>query len=285
MKAPIGRSALPALAMLALLLPLDAAKAQDNSMGLLPDFQTVVIKHMQIQNEHGREMLRLTNGIANSGMGHLQLRPDCTPGTFGTDACPDEGEGEYVTNAYQEILDGAGNIVMEKLVSSFEFHPTHNHWHLQEVARFEVYHANDDGTGGDFGRLLVNDLDQQAVAVKVGFCLIDSYRLADGKGRTSERLYWDCEVDMQGIQSGWVDQYHQALDDNEVDITGAEEGTYYLVSTSNPENFYVESDNSNNMTWVSFELSRHSNGNPKIHLIDHAPCEGPGLCGEFRRNG
>ena len=62
-----------------------------------------------------------------------------------------------VTVAIQEILDADGKIVTEKMVSTFEFHPAHNHWHIANVARFEVRGATDDETRGHWGGVVVND--------------------------------------------------------------------------------------------------------------------------------
>jgi hypothetical protein len=82
-----------------------------------------------------------------------------------------------------------------------------------------------------------------------------------------------------GISPGWVDQYHQSLEDQKLDITGAEPGRYYLVSTANYAGTYLEADYTNNTAWQGFDLTRDSKGNPKIALAGHSPCETPGLCG------
>jgi len=44
--------------------------------GLLPDLQTVVPQHLQIVNEHQREVLRFSNGVANTGAGDWRMRPE-----------------------------------------------------------------------------------------------------------------------------------------------------------------------------------------------------------------
>lgn len=238
---------------------------------LLPDLQTVVPKHLQIQNERQREMLRFSNGIANRGAGDWRVRPLNQP--------VDETE---VTVAVQEILDEQGAVVHEHHASTFEFHPEHNHWHIGDVALFEVRPALDDGRGGAWGDPYVNDRGE-AQSLKVTFCLIDWYKL-DDNAPTHERKYWDCAGSHQGIQPGWVDQYHQSTGGQEIDITGAPAGVYYLVSTANSSQAFLESDYRNNSAWVSFQLARDSKGNPKIHLIAHSACDTPGMCGEQKVN-
>jgi hypothetical protein len=113
-----------------------APRSTDCAGGNFPDLQTVVPKHLQIQNQQQREILRFTNGIANRGAGDWRMRPDPPPGT-----------DTLLTNAVQEILRSDGTIACERVVSSFAYHPAHNHWHIGDVALFEVRAALDDGTG------------------------------------------------------------------------------------------------------------------------------------------
>jgi hypothetical protein len=228
--------------------------------GLLPDLRTVVPQHLQIVNKQKREILRFSNGIANTGDGPLRMRAQFP--------LEDVNEPQL---AIQEILDASGNVVAEFVVSEFEFHPEHNHWHINDVARFEVR------SGSPTGSLVGN------ASVKVTFCLIDWYKL-EGNSPTRDRTYFDCAGDYQGISVGWVDQYHQSLEGQNLDITGAPPGLYYLVSTTNPDGAFVEKDLSNNIAWVGFMLSRDSNGNPKIKIVSRSPCESDGLCGDKAPN-
>lgn len=246
---------------------LAAVPALTAQKGLYPDLQTVVPKHLSIQNVQQREILRVTNGIANRGVGPWQLRPE-----FQSD----------VTIARQEILDANGQIVNNPIVGRYVFHPVHNHWHIENVALLEVRKARDNGTGGRWGGAVVNDLGQ-VQTIKTTFCLIDWYKL-DDNAPTGDRTYWDCERDLQGISVGWVDQYHHSLEGQQIDITGAPVGIYYLVSTANPDGNFLEQDLTNNTAWVSFRLTRDSKGNPKITEITHSPCETPGMCGEQATN-
>ena len=236
-----------------------AAKPR-SSEGLFPDLRTVVPQHLQMVNDHQREILRFSNGIANTGDGPWRMRPVFpVGGTFATQ------------DAVQEILDRDGNVVLEKVVSQFEFHPEHNHWHISSVALFEVR------SGGLSGPVYGGN------SRKTTFCLIDWYKL-DGNSNTTDRAYFECNATYQGISPGWVDQYHQSTEGQQLDVTGTPPGIYYLISTANPDGIFLEKDLSNNTAWVSFELRRDSNGNPKIEILDHSACDSPGLCGELSPN-
>jgi hypothetical protein len=85
---------------------------------------------------------------------------------------------------------------------------------------------------------------------------------------------------VQGISAGWGDQYHHQLEGQELEITGAEPGIYYLVSTANPDGNFLETTTTNNQAWTSFRVSRDSKGNAKVAEIAHSPCTGATMCGE-----
>jgi Lysyl oxidase len=238
--------------------------------GLLPDMQTVVPLHLQLVKDHDREFLRFSNGIANTGAGTWALRPE-----------PPVADATTTTTAMQEFRDKnvlyecgeqpkqvveCYNVVSERPAGTFEFHPQHNHWHIGDVALFEVRKGSPTGpiVGGN--------------SIKTTFCLIDWYKL-EGNSPTSERIFWECQTSFQGISPGWVDQYHHQLPGMEVDLTGvANAADYYLVSTANYARTFVESNYTNNSAWVKFTLSG-SGQNRKIAVTAHSPCGSPGLCG------
>ncbi|MDQ3672014.1 MAG: lysyl oxidase family protein [Actinomycetota bacterium] len=242
------------------------------STALYPDLRTVVPAHLNFVNRQQNEYLRFSNGIANTP---VALRPDPPIGTAA------------FTNAVQEIRSNGSqdrcspdlpkqvtecyDVLQEKIVSSFEYHATHNHWHTADVALFEVR------KGSPTGPLVGTN------SLKLGFCLLDLYKL-DDNAPTSEKTFWDCYTSYQGISAGWVDQYHQATDGQQVDLTGAVNGTdYYLVSTTNPKNAFLERDLTNNTTWVKFTLGSGSNGNRKVTVTETSPCSGA-FCGDRSTN-
>jgi hypothetical protein len=230
--------------------------------GLYPDIRTVVPRHLQLVHSDGRDILRFSNGIANTGDGPWAVRPE-------------NDLDLNVTHAIQEIRDSDGQVVFECEASTFAFHPAHNHWHIGDIALFEIREGTPSGpiVGGN--------------SRKVTFCLIDWYAL-EGNSPTIEREFWDCVAGYQGVSVGWVDQYHQATPGQDLDLTGVPDGMYYLVSTANPEGVFLEEDYTNNMAWVSFRLYTAGNGNRKIAVTGHSPCDSPddspGLCGDSAPN-
>lgn len=236
----------------------------------LPDLRTVVPHHLNLVHEHGQDVLRFTNGIANTGNGPWAMRPD-----------PPPGSGALETTAVQQIRDNGAryqcgtqkknaqtcfNVLAEFGAGVYEFHPEHNHWHIGEVAQFEVRQGSPSGP-------VVG-----ANSIKVGICLIDWYKL-EGNARTPDRAFWDCAAGFQGLSVGWVDQYHHALEGQSVNLTSVPDGDYYLVSTANYAGAFKELDYGNNTAWVRFHLASGSSGNRKVTVLGHSPCDTPGLCG------
>src|ERR671915_973657 len=244
---------------------------------LFPDLRTVVPQHLNLVNQQQNEYLRFSNGIANTGPGPWALRPD-----------PPVAEATTTTTAVQEIRDSNAyykcgeqpkqvtacyNVVQEIRTGTFEYHPAHNHWHIGDVALFEVRKGSPTGpiVGGN--------------SIKTTFCLIDWYKL-DDNSPSGERTFFDCYTRFQGIQSGWGDQYHQSTEGQQLDLTGvADANDYYLVSTANYARVFRELNYENNFAWVKFRLVTDSNGNRKVELTgEHSPCSTPGLCGERSTN-
>ena len=243
--------------------------------GRLPDIRTVVPQHLNLVNEHRREILRFSNLIANTGAGPWRLRPE-----FPLDATDPTAR----QTAIQQVLnseDSSGAVVCEKPVSDFVYHPTHRHWHTDGIALFEVR------VGSPSGPVFVNDRGSRN-SIKTTFCLIDWVKLVgsstSGKGTT--RTYFDCFGAFHGVSVGWTDQYHHATDGQDLDITGARSGQeYFLVSVTNSDGVFLETDLTNNGAWQGFRVSRDSKGNPKITLTTHSACTpGTGLCGEQTAN-
>lgn len=274
---------------------------------ILPDISPGIPKHLNIQNDHQNEWLRFTNVWGNVGKAGLEFEP----------LFPDPDAEEGTTqDAYQNLYDEEGQFkyskepVWHQVVSEFEFHDIHNHWHIADIGEFSVRNAipNDSMESGyEIGEIagwILEDengnpvLDEngdpveiKSTAVKVGFCIADVYPFNGDNPATSLKWFWECEVGFQGIQPGWVDQYHQSVEDNEIEITGLDDGIYFLTHTWNPEERFVDANSDNDQSWLLFELSDENNGNGNRKITELAafapecdPDTTPGLCGNIKKN-
>lgn len=257
-----------------------AQGADDNCIvpdgALLPDLMTVVPQQIGLQNAHQEEIIRFSNGIANLGQGLWWLEPEF----------PEIDDINQAQSAYQVfagttvITDDAPPANSPEVLGrckkgEFAFHPSHNHWHINHVAEFKVCEESDfiankvAGHPDQCTAVAVNT--GTAASVKVTFCLIDWYKLGENTSTSDpSRNFWDCATSFQGITPGWVDQYHHSTPDQQIYITGIAAGDYYLVTTSNHDFLFEESDKTNNSSWMKINISRESNGNPKITELETA---------------
>jgi len=249
------------------------------SNALLPDVTPGVPKHLAIHNQQQQEWLRFTNVWANLGPGTLEFQP----------LFPDPNADEGTTqDSFQNLYDDEGNFgipnqnIWSEVVSQFTYHETHNHWHIADVGEFSIRVVDENNLPGEIAL--------GATSIKVGFCITNVFKYNGDESPTSQRIYWDCEVGLQGIQPGWVDQYHQSVEGNEINITDLPNGTYFLVHKWNPADSFVDADASNNESWMKFDLVDDGKGNRKIiEREGFAPeCQAdgstPGICGDINKN-
>jgi len=119
----------------------------------------------------------------------------------------------------------------------FVWAPCHAHYHFQNYMSYRLRDAQ--------GNLA-------AIGLKVGFCMLDSFRW-DPNAPPSGK--YNCGN--QGIQTGWGDLYNSTLDGQWIDITGLPDGNYTIELEVNPQGIIQESDYSNNITTVPISI-----GNP-----------------------
>ena len=245
-------------ASLILVVAVAAAPKASGGTPLYPDI-VEQISHLQVQNEHKREMLRFSTTHINIGDGPLQIR-----GGGQVAPCVIDGVAyAQCTIATQEVLDATGKVVTTHAAGVAIFHPEHNHWHQSAVALFEVRAGAVNGP-------------PIATGTKITFCLVDNDQTVLVK-KGSSRAYFECNAELQGISVGWSDDYHQSTEGQKLDITGVPEGIYYLIHLADPENHWLEKDKTNNLAWVKFFLKRQG-ANPKVIVLEQSTCT-PVTCG------
>jgi hypothetical protein len=58
-----------------------------------------------------------------------------------------------------------------------------------------------------------------------------------------------------GLSVSWGDNYHYTLPDQYIDITGLVSGRYRLRGRADPDNWFLEEDDTNNFIWVNLKLT------------------------------
>lgn len=216
----------------------------------LPDLGMAKLQDLKIQKtSDGRKLLRFSSIVVNVGAGAFEVhgqRPDTSISTMTTTQRVFDDSGGYRDVPTDAIMYFSGD--------------GHNHWHVQDLEDFELVRL-------DNGRLV-------GTGVKHGFCFYDNYRY----GSTQAPFYTrqtsppacgkyssDLKVTM-GLSVGWGDIYKYTLPDQYIDVTGLASGKYRLWATADADGWFVESDNTNNYTWVDVQLRGNS-----MKIIGYGP--------------
>lgn len=210
---------------------------------LLPDLGMARLTDLKLERtSDGRKLLRFSSIIVNVGDGPLEVhgqRPDA---------------GIPIMTTVQRIFDDAGGHSDAPTDAVMYFGGDgHNHWHVRDLETFELKRL---GKGTKVG-----------TGAKHGFCFSDNYRYGSGQ----DPYYTNCGQvsDLQatmGLSVGWGDLYRYNLPDQYIDITGFGRGRYRLTGTADADNWFQESDESNNSTWVDIRI-RHG----RVKVLDYGP--------------
>lgn len=214
----------------ALLVPLTPFPTVQPDLAL-PDLITLPPTDLRIRTNpaDGHKLLRFTNSIVNAGPGKMELWGDTNPGS-----------GKMTVTQYLYDTEGSTE---KRDVGEFFFHPEHDHWHLGDFARYEIWSVGLDG-----------GLDSVvAVSNKISYCLRDDER-SDIPGAARYQTYISCDHERQGISVGWIDIYRYHLPGQSIDITFLFDGVYALRSTVNPENRLWEENRENNTAILYIEI-------------------------------
>lgn len=151
-----------------------------------------------------------------------------------------------VWDANQCVSWTADRICLERRgAGTMAWHPDHNHFHFDDFARYELRSLLVDGSP-DF-----STAGLRGDSGKVSFCLQDS--TDDDSGRP--QFYAGCAGALQGISPGWADVYAAGLPGQGIAVAGIPDGRYALVFTLDPTGRLAESNEADNVSWSTVELS------------------------------
>ena len=237
-----------------------------------------VIEYSQSGNGSNDCRLRISASSPNVGRGPLEIRTtttyicgtDTLTGTAPT-TCPNTGLAPRQL-IKQRVYHKNGNVMTyyDRDAGSMTYHPTHGHMHVDNWGVFTLRSQTNDP----------NPLNWPIVGngAKLAFCLMDygscsTYpgHCVDAQGNTLLNGnfpnyglgggQYNCSVTVQGISSGYTDIYYQSLDGMWINIPpGTCNGTYYIVVQLDPENYFLEENENNNVIAVPYTLTLQSSG-------------------------
>lgn len=235
---------------------------------LLPD---MTASALIIQNDHPESLgaMRLSNATPNIGWGPMEIHGsnqcfcDTVSVSCSTTICPN---GQPVKELVKQTIYHKNHGVMTSSVRDagfMSFHPTHGHVHVDSWGAFSlrIPTSNPDattwpivGTGAKVSFCLIN---LGNCTNNLGYCLDNTgnvITMADipnsGFGSVT-----GCGTD-QGIFTGNLDIYSSGLAGMQIDFPGTCNGNYAIVSITDPNNNFLEQDETNNWVQVPVTLTQ-----------------------------
>lgn len=241
---------------------------------LLPDM-TASAQIIAAQNTETPGLLTLSNATPNIGWGPMEIHGssscwcDTVPVACSTPMCPDGSYPKQKLN--QTIYHKTGTSITSYDVLTngmMSYHPTHGHVHVDNWAEFTLRTptSNPDATTWPI----------VSTGSKVSFCLINLGDCTSDYGYCRDGNYGPimtmadipnspfghisgCGND-QGIYVGNLDIYSEGLAGMSIDLTDVCNGDYYIVSITDPDNNFIESDETNNWAATPITLTMQTAG-------------------------
>jgi subtilisin-like proprotein convertase family protein len=219
-------------------------------------------------------LITLSNATPNVGWGPMEIHGsnfcwcDTVSVPCSTTLCPNGNPPtqQLVQTIYHKH---------DSIITSFDtltpgtmsYHPSHGHVHVNDWAVFSL--RKEDTTEA-------NPLNWPIVAqgAKVSFCLINLGDCTGDYGYCRDSLgnvitmanvpnapfgvVSGCGVD-QGIYTGNLDIYSESLPGMSIDLTNVCNGDYYIISITDPDNNFVETNDNNNWVMVPITLTQQHN--------------------------
>lgn len=238
-----------------------------NDCDLVPD---IISSYIIIRNGWAEYpgMINFPNAIINIGAGPLEMKPttscycDTTPVPCTVTVCPSGNAPKQRVNQRVYHKNASGSMTYSDYpAGSQAYHPSHGHVHAEDFLQFSLRTANanpDPLTWPIIGQ-----------SMKTGYCMInmgncdsqDSICMSNGQVITGADIINDnlgsvsgCGSGGQGLFVGRYDLYGAGFGQS-INLTNICNGNYYLVVNVDPNNNYIEEDETNNVVALPVQLT------------------------------
>ena len=216
---------------------------------LLPDLRMATLADFRTEISGGERRLRFGTIMTNEGAGPLEVR-----GTRGALSEPQMRTEQLIYDT-----DGGARLLESRAPMEYAS-DGHDHWHIQGVMLYQLW--SDDGA--------------TKRGAKVGFCFLDSVRMFGSTPRAYTMSMCGDRGDLSnqmGLSVGWGDDYPANFAFQWIDISGLPPGDYTVQARADEQDWYVESDESNNCAWSRVRIT-DSDG-PVFILAEGRDCVDP----------
>ena len=235
---------------------------------LLPDVTSSAKEILSSINEVPGAIY-ISNTTPNIGYGPIELYgiDSCfcngVPSNCNT-PCPNGGEMEHIVRQriYKKIPGNDTLGFYDRTAGKMTFHPEHGHLHVDNWANYTLRTrtANPDATTWP---ILSTGVKQSFCLVNLGTCVTNPGLCLYNNGDTVKTVpnqsfgfQNGCGLN-QGIYPGHYDRYGASLNDP-IPLTNICNGEYYIVSITDPDNDFLESDETNNWVAVPITLTKQN---------------------------
>jgi subtilisin-like proprotein convertase family protein len=235
---------------------------------LLPDM-TSSAKEIMVNHTETPGFLYISNATPNIGYGPIEIYgiDSCYCGTTNVPCgttCPGGDEIKHVIKQriYHKVAGNDTLTYYDRFAGLMTFHPTHGHLHVDDWANYTLRTptSNPDATTWP---IIATGTKQSFCLVNLGLCNNNPGECLDNNGNTiltvpnqNVGFHTGCGL-TQGIYPGNYDVYSISLNDP-IPLVNVCNGTYYIVSITDPQNNFLESDETNNWVAVPITLTQQS---------------------------
>jgi subtilisin-like proprotein convertase family protein len=226
--------------------------------------------------------LRLSVSTPNVGFGPLEVRALPTA-ICGTDTfynvpsnfvCPNGDPLKQLV--VQRVYRKTGNTMTytDRTAGSMTYHPSHGHMHVDDWGIYTLRSATSDpnplnwpilGTGSKLAFCL---MDYGTCSTYNGHCEDSSGTIINNTNAPNLGLgggSYGCSPTIQGISSGYTDIYYQSLDGMWINLpAGLCNGQYWIVVQLDPYNYFLESNELNNVLATPITLTQQGGSVPVV---------------------
>lgn len=235
---------------------------------LLPDMTASAKEILQNHTEEPG-FLYISNATPNIGSGPLDIYgiDSCFCGTThvpcGT-VCPSGDPLKHVVKqrVYQKVPGLDTLRYYDRFAGKMIFHPTHGHLHVDNWAYYTLRTPTSNPDARTWP-IIASGTKQSFCLINLGSCSSNPGECVDNNGNTiltvpNNAVGWHTGCGLnQGIYPGSYDVYSVNLNDP-IPLQNVCNGTYYIVSITDPDNDFLESDETNNWIAVPITLTQQS---------------------------
>ncbi len=221
-------------------------------------------------------LITLSNATPNIGWGPMEIHGDTShcwcdtvPVSCSTPLCPngDSPTQQLIQRLYHK--NGTSITSFDTLTTGrMAYHPSHGHVHVNDWAVFSLRKQDTTQASPLSWPIVAQGAKVSFCLINLGDCTLNNGWCKDSAGNTITMadipnapfgIVSGCGQD-QGIFTGNLDIYSEGLPGMNIDLTNVCNGDYYIVSITDPNNDFVETNDNNN--WVAVPITLTQQHNP-----------------------